>query len=142
VPVTGTADTGARFAGTFFISRFDAQGAGTGIVALGNIDGTVNGRNVITQIAVPVTVTPSASAQVATSIGAPGSCASVHVDLAPSALAAFGAAVTLDATRFDITTPQTGAATVITGVAATPEPATYCAAEDGLRTAGNARGGA
>lgn len=124
VPVTGTASTGVPFTGTFFIKRFDAQNAGTAIAAVGTLNGTLNGGNVVTPVAVPVTVTPAVTVPAATSAiaTAPATCTSVHVQLAPSALAVLGSGVMLDGTSFDIAVPQTTAPAVITGVTSAVQP--------------------
>lgn len=112
VGVTGTTDSGGSFQGTLFLMRFESLPNTNGIVAVGSMAGVLNGRNIATRVAIPVTIAPTAVAAGATS------CDSVHVNLQSSALRALGAVVRLAASNVEITTsqPQTS------GVAATPGP--------------------
>jgi hypothetical protein len=118
VPVSGTADAGSPFTGTFFIRRFDARPADNAILAVGSIDAVLNGRTLVTQIAIPLTIAPGTTAQTAGLTAAtPTRCDAVRVDLAPAALRALGSVLTLDPTSFDIIASEGTAPAVVTGVA-------------------------
>jgi hypothetical protein len=105
--MTGTADVGGDFVGTFLLSRFDAQNAGDGIVAVGSMHGVVNGRNIVTQLTIPVTLSSAAEAQTTTLTGGSAtSCGTVHIDFASAAFHAIGAVVRLDPAGLDIVSSQ------------------------------------
>ena len=118
VGVTGTVGAGGQFAGTFLLTRFDSRSSDNRVLAVGSIDGILNGRSVVTPIAVPVTLTPASTSPVGT---ASSSCDAVHVDLAASSFQALGSMVTLDAGGFDIAASQAATPTAAaTTTAASP----------------------
>ena len=104
VGVSGTADIGGSFQGTLLLTRFESLATSDGIVAVGSLTGSLNGRNIATRVAIPVTVAPSAAPNAVTA-GA-GSCDSVHLNLEPSAFRALGAVVRLGRSSVDITSSQ------------------------------------
>jgi len=104
VGVSGTADIGGSFQGTLMLTRFESLATNDGIVAVGSLAGSLNGRNIATRVAIPVTVAPSATPNAVTA--GVGSCDSVHLNLEPSALRALGAVVRLGRSSVDITTSQ------------------------------------
>jgi hypothetical protein len=119
VVMTGTADVGGQFAGTFFLTRFEAQSATDGIAAIGSMHGVLNGRNIVTQVSVPITVTPGNGVQTTgLTVAAPASCDTAHIDFAPFAFRALGSVVTLDATGVDFVSSGTEPA-VATGLSLT-----------------------
>ncbi|HTM04585.1 MAG TPA: hypothetical protein VL173_13840 [Vicinamibacterales bacterium] len=117
VGVTGTVGAGGRFAGTFLLTRFDSRGSDNRVLAVGSIDGVLNGRSVVTPIAVPVTLAPASTTAVGT---APSSCDAIHMDLAAASFQALGSVVTLDTIGFDIAASQAAAPTTATTTAASP----------------------
>lgn len=98
VPLTGTvtdaAGTATALAGTFTLQRF--QRVGNDIVAIGSLVGTVTDtvtgavRNIVTQVALPVT-------------DIDGSCEILHLELGPIDLNLLGLQVHLDKIVVDIT---------------------------------------
>jgi len=111
VGITGTADVGA-FDGTFLLTRFAATSDNRGLVAVGSAQGALSGRNVVTKLAIPVTVAASPAVPTAV-VGAPVMCG-VRVGFERSAFPVLGSVVTLARSGFDITAPQAQAATGVT----------------------------
>ena len=108
IGVSGTADVGGAFEGTFFLTRFDTLANDGALVAVGSVDGVLSGRSIVTRVAIPVTLAMN-PAQTA-GVVSPASC-DVHVGLERSAFRASGSVVTLARAGIDITAPQAPTAT-------------------------------
>ena len=115
-PVSGIANNGSAFAGTFMIRRFEARN--NGAVAFGSVTGqmtTADGvtRNVVTQLAVPMAISAGTATTAATPGVTPTTCGGVHLELAPAAFQVLGSRVSINRNALDITTaqPDTGATT-------------------------------
>ena len=118
-PVSGIANNGLAFAGTFMIRRFEARN--NGAVAFGSVTGqmtTADGvtRNVVTQLAVPMAISAGTATAAATPGVTPTTCGGVHLELAPAAFQVLGSRVSINRNALDITTaqPDTGAITTQT----------------------------
>jgi len=107
VGVAGTADVGGAFEGTFLLTRFATMADDGRLVAVGSIGGVLNDRGIVTKLAIPVTVAPSAALSRVFS-SAPVTCG-VRVGLERSAFPVLGSVVTLARTSFDITAPDASA---------------------------------
>jgi hypothetical protein len=112
VGVTGTASGDGEFAGTLLLTRFDTQNSTGGITAIGSITGVLNGRTVLTPVALPLSVRSSVPGDTEPAAAVPDACDAVQIDLAPATFRALGSVVTLDPVSFDIAASQ----------AATPSP--------------------
>jgi len=118
-PVSGIANNGSAFAGTFMIRRFEARN--NGAVAFGSVTGqmtTADGvtRNVVTQLAVPMAISAGTATAAATPGVTPTTCGGVHLELAPAAFQVLGSRVSINRNALDITTaqPDIGAVTTQT----------------------------
>jgi hypothetical protein len=111
IGVSGTADVGGTFEGTFFLTRFDTLANDGALVAVGSVDGVLNGRSIVTRVAIPVTLAMNPAQTVG--VASPASC-DVHVGLERSAFRASGSVVTLARSGIDITAPQAPASTAPT----------------------------
>ena len=120
VGVTGTAGAGGPFAGTFLLTRFDSRSSDSRVLAVGSIDGVLNGRSVVTPIAIPVTLAPARTSAVGAA-PSPSSCDAIHVDLAASSFQALGSVVTLDTGAFDIAASQAATPTTTTTPVTSPQ---------------------
>ena len=116
-PVSGMVNTGSMFSGTFMIQRFESRN--NGAVAFGSVTGLLTTRDgvtrtVVTQLAIPMSIS-AGTATVATTPGVtPTSCGGVHLDLAPAAFQVLGTTVSLEQSGLDITTAQPDTAASVT----------------------------
>ena len=103
VPVTGLAEDGTAFAGTFTIKKFAVQGGQ--LVALGSLVGTAGNTPIgITTIAMPV--------DTAASGGQLGECDILHLVLGPLHIDLLGLEIDLNQVVLDITA-QAGAGNLL-----------------------------
>jgi hypothetical protein len=144
-PVSGTVDSGLTFNGTFMIQRFEARN--NGAVAFGSVTGLMtpaNGiaRNVVTQVAIPIAISPGTGSLATTPGVVPTTCGGVHLDLARSTFRVLGSTVTLDPSALDLTAAQAATATTVTQTTgfglATGLSSIPVSASDLLTTAGGA----
>lgn len=114
VPMTGMADAGGQFTGTWLIQRFEAQG--NAILAIGTVSGALsdaNGvtRNLVTQVTMPLDVNASVARRSSDVAIAQTSCEALHLDFGASSISVLGSTIGLDAVAADIVAAvQPGAA--------------------------------
>jgi hypothetical protein len=125
VPITGVADAGGQFNGTWLIRRFEAQG--NTVVAIGTVSGALSDasgvtRNLVTQVTLPLDINASVARLNSDFTIAQASCEALHLEFGASAINVLGSTIGFDAVAADIVgAVQPGAAA--TGAAsATAQP--------------------